>query len=332
MVRRVIADAPIEDVAWDQAWLGCPYATFFHSRTWAEIWKTHTGGTVVPSGSKLILDDGTHVVLPLSVQTAYSGLVNIYLSSPGGTFGGWFAQTQLSGQQACGVWEHLRSEYPNMVLCTNPYDNSQAEVAAHCPRTDATEALDLAPGFDSIWNDWRKSGAAARNVKKAVKSGVQIRLAEGEKDWKEYFGIYQDTLRRWGDKATSNYGWAIFRELEKRSGGHIKLWLATRESGIIAGAICLYGPKHAVYWHGAALEEYFPLRPVNLLMCEMIRDACDRGFSWFDFNPSGGQEGVRAFKKSLGAVAKTFGVRVTRTIFAKSLERSRSGLNWIRRK
>ena len=51
------------------------------------------------------------------------------------------------------------------------------------------------------------------------------------------------------------------------------------------------------------MSDYFHLRPVNLLMCEIIKHSCDRGYSWFDFNPSGGHEGVTAFKKSFGAEA-----------------------------
>ena len=32
--------------------------------------------------------------------------------------------------------------------------------------------------------------------------------------------------------------------------------------------------------------------PLTLLMAEIIRDACSSGHRWFDFNPSGGLEGV----------------------------------------
>jgi len=40
---------------------------------------------------------------------------------------------------------------------------------------------------------------------------------------------------------------------------------------------------------------------VNLLMYEVIKNACKQRYTWFDFNPSGGHEGVKAFKKSFGA-------------------------------
>jgi lipid II:glycine glycyltransferase (peptidoglycan interpeptide bridge formation enzyme) len=36
------------------------------------------------------------------------------------------------------------------------------------------------------------------------------------------------------------------------------------------------------------------------LLYEVIKDACEQGYFWFDFNPSGGHEGVKSFKKGFG--------------------------------
>ena len=57
-----------------------------------------------------------------------------------------------------------------------------------------------------------------------------------------------------------------------------------------------YHNRHAVYWHGAFVERYFEQRPSNLVHAEAIRDACERGFDWYDFNPSGPAPGVVRFK------------------------------------
>jgi CelD/BcsL family acetyltransferase involved in cellulose biosynthesis len=56
-----------------------------------------------------------------------------------------------------------------------------------------------------------------------------------------------------------------------------------------------------VYWHGAALQSAFELRPSTLLLAHVIEDACGRGCRWFDFNPSRGLTGVREFKRRFGA-------------------------------
>ncbi|NEQ84270.1 MAG: GNAT family N-acetyltransferase, partial [Moorea sp. SIO2I5] len=70
---------------------------------------------------------------------------------------------------------------------------------------------------------------------------------------------------------------------------------------MISGALCFYAKKHVVYWHGSSLEKYLNLRPVNLVMYEIVKDSCEQGYSWFDFDTSGGLPGVIAFKKSFGA-------------------------------
>ena len=117
----------------------------------------------------------------------------------------------------------------------------------------------------------------------------------------------------------SRYEWKLFEIIYNLNSSNIELWLAKYEEKIIAGALCLYSKNHAVYWHGAALSAYFPLRPVNLLMYEIIKNACDKGYTWFDFNPSGGHEGVKAFKKSFGASALPCHIVVTNPMINTAL-------------
>ena len=54
-------------------------------------------------------------------------------------------------------------------------------------------------------------------------------------------------------------------------------------------------------WSATGFREQYIMRPMDLMMHEMIVDAGSRGMSWFDLGPSAGLEGVRAFKESLGA-------------------------------
>ena len=80
----------------------------------------------------------------------------------------------------------------------------------------------------------------------------------------------------------------------------VRLWLAFCDDNVIAGALCFYAKRHVVYWHGAAYSDKFTSHPAQLLMREIIADACARQYWWFDFNPSGGHNGVREFKAKFG--------------------------------
>ena len=110
--------------------------------------------------------------------------------------------------------------------------------------------------------------------------------------------MYQDALRRWGERATSRYPFAVFRALGRYDAQRVRLWLVRKSGAIIGGILVLYHNQHAVYWHGAFIAAFFEYRPSNLVHAEAIRDACERGYQWYDFNPSGGHEGVVRFKQS----------------------------------
>jgi lipid II:glycine glycyltransferase (peptidoglycan interpeptide bridge formation enzyme) len=138
-------------------------------------------------------------------------------------------------------------------------------------------------------------------------------------DWKKYYEVYEDSLLRWGDKASSRYELRLFEEMQRRNSPNIKLWLAAYQEKIIAGALCFYAKKHVVWWHGASLEKHFRLRPNTLIIYEAIKDACERGFSWFDFNPSGGHEGVTSFKKRFGTQAYPSNLLIKHSLVYKTM-------------
>jgi CelD/BcsL family acetyltransferase involved in cellulose biosynthesis len=288
---------------WDNAWRDCEYATYFHSREWAQIWSAYTGGAMHPAAKVVRFSDQRRALLPFSSAKRHKGLVRDYVSSPGGTFGGWLAGDDFTHDHARALSKLLTVRW-NLVWRLNPYDALALQTYPGNGAPDETHALALAEGFEAIQKAWsREHAATARNIRKAQREGVQIQMATRPEHWREYYEVYEESLRRWADKASSHYDWKLFEEMLHRRSSQIKLWTAVYDDRVVAGALCFYGTRHVVYWHGAALEQYFHVRPVNLLICEVIRDACAAGFRWFDFNPSGGHEGVKAFKRSFGAVA-----------------------------
>ena len=184
--------------------------------------------------------------------------------------------------------------------------------------------VDLRGGLVDVERRWSKGHRAA--AKQARRAGVAIRRASSRADWQVYDAIYRDSLIRWGDSATTEHPARLFEEFSKLESDRVNLWLAEFEGKAVAGALCLHGVEHISYWHGAAMADSFHLRPVHLLMFEAMRDACERGYTWFDFNPTGGLEGVRAFKKS-------FGVEVKDTPVVRLRPRWRRGVDaWLGRR
>jgi hypothetical protein len=286
---------------WDDTWRDCPYSTYFHSREWAEIWADYSHGKVTPAPLGVALSDGTQIVLTFSKEKIFKGLITRYISSPAGTFGGWLSRTSLDQHQQLILMTLITKRYPDLMWRFNPYERVLCADGLGSLTEGDTYALDLSIGFDNIYRGWTKGHASA--ARKALRAGIKISIAETLEDWQSYYRVYEESLNRWGKNTTSNYSWHLFEAILNRASSNIRLWLARYEGSVVAGALCFYSPSHVVYWHGAALSRYFELRPVNLLMYNAIKDASERGGKWFDFNPSGELEGVKAFKRSFGATA-----------------------------
>ena len=301
MVKLVdVKQATFEE--WNSVWSGCDYATYFHSLEWAEIWSYYTKRTS-PDAKLVTFNDGTSVILPFSKVKRFKGILNGYVSSPAGTFGGWISTDGIGAQHVKLLQNHIKQRYKSLTCRINPYDPNVHALDLSGSKVDETHAIDLLDGFDAIYKQWSKGhSSAARKARKARREGVLIKKATNKDEWAKYYSVYLDSIKRWGDKASSIYEWRLFEEIYDRKSNNIKLWIASHHGNIISGSLCFYARKHVVYWHGAALEEYFKLRPVNLLMYEAIKHACENEYRWFDFNPSGGHEGVKAFKKSFGAI------------------------------
>jgi hypothetical protein len=295
-IKRIRTAQPEE---WDVIWRNCSYATYFHSREWAEIWSHYSHGWMRPNPLLVRFTDGQQALLPLSCEMSGDSVKGFW-SSPEGTYGGWIAVDPIRKEHAILMKEFLTTELGALWWQTNPFDDLVAASAVNCNIEDETHVIDLGKGFDAVYSDW--SSACRRAERKARKSGVVVKVADTEAEWREYYQAYEDSFRRWGDQAKGSlHGWALFQEMFDCRSDHIKLWLAmTKEGDVAAGALMCYAKMHVVYWHGASMEAYFALRPVNLLFYEIIRQASAGPYRWFDFNSSAGLEGVRRFKESFG--------------------------------
>lgn len=280
---------------WDAAWRSCSYSTYFHSREWAEVWADYTDRHIRPAGMKVTFSDGASAVLPLSVSLACGGALRRYLSSPAGTYGGWISEDNLERAHASLLADYMRRRCPNLVWRLNPYDPLIAQIGVGTVREDNTHAFNLSNGFNAVFSHW--SHGHQSSTRKAVRERVVFQEAGTQEEWRAYYEIYQDCLRRWGTTASSRYEWPFFEAIRCRNSTATKLWLARREGAVIAGALCFYAPKHLAYWHGAVLENCLPLGVAVFLVYETLKRACAADLSWYDFNPSGGHEGVQEFKR-----------------------------------
>lgn len=244
--------------------------------------------------------------MPLCFETKAGGLLSRYVSSPQGTYGGWLSTQPLTLAHAICLVDWLtRGRRRNLVWRLNPYDPLalQAGVTRHLRcKHDETHALRLQGNPELVLEGFKSTYRA--QVRKALKTAqFSVAPATSLDDWRAYFDVYRDSMERWGDEPETGYSWRLFEFLFRMSSPDVRLWLARHEGRVVSGDICVYASKHVAYWHGATLKDYLRTSVAKLLKYEIIKDSTERGYDWFDFNPSAGLAGVKFFKEGFNAEA-----------------------------
>ncbi len=301
-MSRLVHVSEASSARWREIASRCDYATWFHTREWAELWQAETDGAAEPIGFLFEFEDGREALLPAVRHRALGGLIRHYLSSATGKYGGWISDAELDAEadhQICAWLGRL-----SLTVRRNPF--SPYPDGLPCTRSDFTQVLDLRPGFDALMKGWSRKHVAS--LAKAHRSGITVHEAGTPDQWREYFAIYQDSVRRWGESTQTVHNWSLFERLQAQDPSCVRLWLATHSGRPAAGAICFYHKNHVVYWHGASRQEAMAHCPAFAVLHRAIERACAAGYRWFDFNPSGGLQGVVHFKAGFGTCRMDTGV------------------------
>jgi hypothetical protein len=119
-----------------------------------------------------------------------------------------------------------------------------------------------------------------------------VRPAACEQDIERYCHMYEQTVKRWGGRASEIYPRELFLNLYLQKDPTVHFMLAELEGSAVAGVIALAWNKNIVYWHGCALQEYFKCYPNNVLHAAILERGCSNGFEAYDMGPSMELEGV----------------------------------------
>lgn len=293
---EVIDDIDVEE--WRKIAEGCEYATFFHTPLWSQIFST-TYPEIEVSTKKFVFDDGKIAILPLIKMKRYKGLVKSYISSAAGVYGGIISKDRIEQKEITKIALSLtKPNIASISITGNPFSACDLPNRFNI-RSDFTQIIRLDKDEKEIWADYKHSNR--NKINKARRTGLSFREAKNYEEWKEYYSIYQEALKRWGDSATSKYPFSLFENMFKVRNPSIKLWLVVIDGKIVGGNLNFYHNAHCVEWHASFLSDYFKYGIRNFLVHNIIIDANTRGYKYYDFNPSGGHEGTARFKESFGA-------------------------------
>ena len=282
---------------WQEIADKCDYATFFHTPNWSKVF-TGAYPDMKIATKKFVLGDRTRVILPFVSLRTKTGLFSSYLSNAAGVYGGIISERKINKNEIDEIFTSLIGKnIAHILIVGNPlYDCKLPEQFR--AKIDFTHILKLDENKEKLIS---YSDGARNCINRAKKFRVVCRTANNNMDdWKKYYSIYQEALKRWGNESTNQYPFSLFENIFKLRDPNIKLWLVFFEGKVVGGSLSFYHNRHCVVWHAAFLSNYFKYGISNFLYHNIILDAKEKGYKYYDFNPSGGHEGTVNFKESFG--------------------------------
>jgi len=288
--------------AWLRAAKSCISATFFHTPYWQDL-ALASGRGFRDASLELTLADGRVAYLPLTqIGTRAGGLLRRCISTFAGCYGGLVSSAPVGDAELAIQRYLIRRRYASISWVGNPLALGAPVLPAFRRTPLSTHVLRLDSDFDGLVRNFSKGHRAA--YKKGLRLGMVVRRATPE-DETQYLRLYERALERWGARASSRYSADFFRrifELARTVPEHVSVWVSVAEgSEVVAGGVFFYWNDHVGYWHGVSNPTRYSDSATTALLGEVIKDACARGLTLFDFNPSGGHDGVAAFKRHFGA-------------------------------
>ena len=149
------------------------------------------------------------------------------------------------------------------------------------------------------------SNPRPRNIRKAIKSNVSIRLSNSREDFNFLIKTHQDNMQNIGGKAKEASFFNLIYNGETKY--DYKLYIAEIDGERVAGLLLFYFNQTVEYFTPCTLDEFRNLQPSSLLIFEAMKDAIDDGYSSWNWGGTWEeQKGVYDFKKKWGAVDKKY--------------------------
>ncbi len=150
---------------------------------------------------------------------------------------------------------------------------------------------ELLKGMNQLWR---------RNIKKAAKEGVVVRLGE-RADLARFHDVYRETAERDGFTGRSlAYFETMWDALNAEEDGRMRLYLSEHDGDLVAATTMVRVGEHAWYSYGASSNAKREVRGSNAIQWQMIRDAAAAGCAVYDLR--GITEGVGADDPEIGLI------------------------------
>lgn len=278
---------------WDSFLKNHPNGSFYHLFDWQQINEGYFGhNTYYLSASRGEVITG---ILPLVLlRSRLFG--RILCSLPFVNFGGTVAadtgtEERLIGE-AVSLCKNVEADY----LEIRSPESLTADLPVSLHKVSMTVRLDGDP--ETLWS--RFTSKHRTNIRRVYKHGIEVE-AGGEELVNTFYQVLSESWRSMG---TPIYRRSYFQEILKRFPNNTRIFVCRQNNRPIA--VALNGEFNGTVegmWLGSRPEAR-RLQASYALYWEMIKDACERGYTHFHLGRSTVESGGESFKKKWNAEAR----------------------------
>lgn len=313
---------------WEQLLSSSSGATIFHTREWASVLEE----TYRDLGVKYIVvedQDGRYVAgMPFAHNRNL--FFSTFLSMPFGTYGGPIVVDGLGEEAAPFVGAALqgitRGILPFSFCCVlfntpTAFERTIQGAFPHGRRTRvSTHLIDLGEGFNKLWDSSfdKETRTCAR---KALRNGVTIGKSIDAGAADVLHCLYKEQAEEWGVKKA--YPQRLIHQISDLLNKRAQIWTGTLKGEPVCAVLVFYFRDSLMAWLSGQNAEGRKICASHLLYTEILKDACENGYSVFNFGGSGNLQGIRYFKESFGGREYSYSLFVNESGVFKSVRRLR---------
>jgi hypothetical protein len=288
--------------------------------TWVQLWESWPDREVMayPEFVKLFARDGQRILAaaargkqggalypfilrPLESEPwCPSGVSGCDLSTAYG-YGGPFAWA-LSAEETRSFWaqfdrwareQAVVTEFARLSVFPEDLLPFDGEVVVNSP--NIVRSLELSD--EELWNDYLAK--VRQNVRRALSRGCELQVDPDGARMEEFHRIYTATMTRRNASSYYFFTREFFESILEKLKGQCAFFHVVHEGKAVSSELVLLSRRHAYFFLGGTLSEYFELRPNDLLQHETFRWCRDAGKRALVLGGGyRGSEGLLKYKKS----------------------------------
>jgi hypothetical protein len=282
---------PVDYEGWDDLLASGPEYSFFHSCAWAKVlWETYHYRPLYFT----VHEKGTLVGLMamMEVRSALTGLRGVSLP-----FTDYCAPVAADGFDIRELLEFV-TDYAHQ------HRWKSVEIrGGHYPSQSTTRSfyihrLNLASDPERLFSGFKP--AKQRNIRKAIREGVEVEICRSLEAVQEYYRLHCLTRKKHGlPPQPWRFFEKIYEHIISKNQGFIAL--ARRADINVAGSVFFNLKKECLYKFGASDHTYQDLRGSDLVMWEAIKRYAQNGYSSLCMGRTAPENaGLRRFKAGWG--------------------------------